>query len=76
MEHSRAGRPRPERLARVRGVARGPVVRQMQDPFGDTWWIQQPVTDFEPDEIERRAAQPEFAGALIYVRDSLVDARR
>jgi PhnB protein len=64
-----------EPVTRMTELFWGDRVGRVRDAFGNIWWIQQQVTDLEPDEVERRAAQPDLAGAMAYVQDSLVKAR-
>ena len=49
----------------------GDRVGRVRDPLGNIWWIQQRVDDLDPQEMERRARQPEFTAAMEYVQRSL-----
>lgn len=49
----------------------GDRVARIRDPLGNVWWIQQRVAELTPEEIETRAAQPEFAEGMAYVQRSL-----
>jgi PhnB protein len=54
----------------------GDRVGRVCDPFGNLWWIQHRLTELEPDEMGRRAAQPEFIEAMRYVQSSLTSFLR
>lgn len=49
----------------------GDRVGRVRDPLGNIWWIQQRVDELDPQEMERRASQPEFTAAMEYVQRSL-----
>jgi PhnB protein len=45
----------------------GDRVGRVRDPLGNLWWIQSRVEDLDPDEMARRAGEPEYAEAMAYV---------
>jgi uncharacterized glyoxalase superfamily protein PhnB len=45
----------------------GDRVGRVRDPFGNLWWIQTRVDELSPEEMERRADEPEFIEAMKYV---------
>jgi PhnB protein len=57
-------------VSRVTELFWGDRVGRVRDPLGNVWWIQSRVADLEPEEMERRAAQPEFIEAMRYVQDA------
>jgi uncharacterized glyoxalase superfamily protein PhnB len=48
----------------------GDRVGRVRDPFGNLWWIQSRVEEVDPDELERRASDPDFIAAMEYVQAS------
>ena len=48
----------------------GDRVGRVRDPLGNVWWVQQRVTELEPEEIEQRASQPRFIEAMRYLQSS------
>jgi uncharacterized glyoxalase superfamily protein PhnB len=48
----------------------GDRVGRVRDPLGNVWWIQQRAGDLSAQEMEERAAQPEFAEAMRYVQSA------
>ncbi len=46
----------------------GDRVGRVRDPLGNLWWIQTRVADLTLEEMERRAALPEFVAAMAYVQ--------
>jgi uncharacterized glyoxalase superfamily protein PhnB len=52
----------------------GDRVGRVRDPLGNVWWIQTHLEDVPPDEMQRRAGQPEHAEAMKYVQESLARA--
>jgi PhnB protein len=46
----------------------GDRVSRFRDPFGNLWWIHQRVAEPTPDELGRRATDPEFVKAMEYVQ--------
>jgi len=47
------------------------------DPFGNLWWINQRVEEFDftnPQEIQRKASTPEAKAGIAYIQQSLNDA--
>jgi PhnB protein len=54
----------------------GDRVGRVRDPLGNMWWIQTHLEDVTPDEMQRRAGQPEYAEAMAYVQTSLDRAMR
>jgi PhnB protein len=50
---------------------------RLRDPLGIGWWIQQRVAELTPEEMEQRAAQPEFIEAMRYEQSAqLVEPAR
>jgi PhnB protein len=48
----------------------GDRVGRVRDPLGNVWWIQTHVVDLEPEEMWRRAAQPDFVESMRYVENA------
>jgi PhnB protein len=48
----------------------------VRDPHGNLWWIQQRVEELDPEELGRRATQPQQLDAMGYVQSSLDDEMR
>jgi PhnB protein len=46
----------------------GDRVGRVRDPLGNVWWIQQRVAELTPEEINRRATQPEHVEAMRHVQ--------
>jgi PhnB protein len=49
----------------------GDRVGRVCDPLGNVWWIQTHVEDVTPEELERRAQDPDQLASMRYVQDSL-----
>jgi PhnB protein len=49
----------------------GDRVGRVRDPLGNLWWIQAHVEDVTPEELERRAQDPDETAAMRRVQDSL-----
>jgi PhnB protein len=45
----------------------GDRVGRVRDPLGNLWWIQSRIEDLDPDEMARRAGEPEYVEAMAYV---------
>jgi PhnB protein len=45
----------------------GDRVGRVRDPLGNLWWIQSRIEDLDPDEMARRAGEPEHIEAMAYV---------
>lgn len=45
----------------------GDRVGRVRDPFGNLWWIQTRLEDLTPEEMERRAQDPDYIKAMTYV---------
>ena len=45
----------------------GDRVGRVRDPLGNLWWIQSRIEDLDPDEMARRAGEPEHIAAMEYV---------
>ena len=45
----------------------GDRVGRVRDPFGNLWWIQTRMEDLTPEEMERRAQDPDYMKAMTYV---------
>jgi hypothetical protein len=52
----------------------GDRVGRVCDPLGNVWWIQTHVEDLDPDEMLRRATEPEQVAAMSYVQTTLENA--
>jgi PhnB protein len=52
----------------------GDRVGRVRDPLGNIWWLQSHVDDVDPQEMTRRAQQPEQLAAMAYVQSSLTVA--
>jgi PhnB protein len=48
-------------------LAFGDRVGRVRDPLGNLWWIQSRIEDVDPEEMARRAGQPEYVDAMNYV---------
>jgi PhnB protein len=48
-------------------LAFGDRVGRVRDPLGNLWWIQSRIEDLDPEEMARRAGQPEYVDAMNYV---------
>jgi PhnB protein len=48
-------------------LAFGDRVGRVRDPLGNVWWIQSRIEDLDPEEMARRAGQPEYVDAMNYV---------
>jgi PhnB protein len=45
----------------------GDRVGRVRDPLGNLWWIQSRIEDLDPEEMARRAGEPEHIAAMEYV---------
>ena len=55
----------------------GDIGGRLRDPLGNVRWIQQRVAELTPEEMEQRAAQPEFIEATRDVQSAqLVEPAR
>ena len=55
----------------------GEKVCRILDPFGNLWWINQRVKEFDftnPKEIQRQSFTPEAKAGIAYIQQSLDDA--
>ena len=50
----------------------GERVGRVRDPLGNVWWIQDRVAELDPEEIQERAAQPQFIEAMRYVQSAQI----
>jgi PhnB protein len=48
-------------------LAFGDRVGRVRDPLGNLWWIQSRIEDLDPEEMARRASQPQYVDAMNYV---------
>jgi PhnB protein len=48
-------------------LAFGDRVGRVRDPQGNLWWIQTRIEDLEPEEMARRAGEPQYVEAMRYV---------
>jgi PhnB protein len=48
-------------------LAFGDRVGRVRDPLGNVWWIQSRIEDLDPEEMGRRASEPEYVDAMNYV---------
>jgi PhnB protein len=46
-------------------------VGRVRDPPGNVWWIQSRVERVEPEEMEKRAEEKGYVGAMRYVQECL-----
>jgi uncharacterized glyoxalase superfamily protein PhnB len=53
----------------------GDRVGRVRDPLGNVWWIQTHVVDLEPEEMARRAAEPDFVESMRYVQSAEIAQR-
>jgi PhnB protein len=49
----------------------GDRVGRVPDPFGNLWWIQAPLENLAPEEMAKRAAEPQYREAMQHVQESL-----
>jgi PhnB protein len=49
----------------------GDRVGRVRDPHGNVWWIQTRVEEVDAEEMEKRAGEKEYVGAMQYVQESL-----
>ena len=49
----------------------GDRVGRVRDPQGNVWWIQTRVEKVDAEEMEKRAGEKEYVGAMQYVQESL-----
>jgi PhnB protein len=63
-------------VTEVTTLSFGDRVGRVRDPLGNVWWIQTHLEDVTPEEMQRRAGQPEYANAMEYVQTSLDRAMR
>ena len=49
-------------------LAFGDRVGRVRDPFGNLWWIQTRVEQLDPEEMARRASDPQYQAAMRYLR--------
>jgi PhnB protein len=49
----------------------GDRVGRVRDPQGNVWWIQILVEKVDAEEMEKRAGEKEYVGAMQYVQESL-----
>jgi uncharacterized glyoxalase superfamily protein PhnB len=54
----------------------GDRVGRVRDPLGNVWWIQTRVEELTPEEMQARATDARYAGAMEYVERSLDAAMR
>jgi len=54
----------------------GDRVGRIRDPLGNVWWIQTRLEDVDADELQRRATDERYVGAMEYVERSLDAAMR
>jgi PhnB protein len=50
----------------------GDRVGRVRDPLGNVWWIQERSFEPDPEELARRATQPEFVEAMKYVQGAQI----
>lgn len=48
----------------------GDRVGRVRDPFGNLWWIQTRLEDLSEEEMDRRAALPEYVAAMQYAQNA------
>lgn len=48
----------------------GDRVGRVRDPLGNVWWIQTHVVDLTPEEMLRRATEPDFVESMRYVQSA------
>ena len=58
-------------VTRVTELAFGERVARVRDPQGHLWWIHERFETVDPDELNRRFADPELQRAMAYVQTSL-----
>jgi uncharacterized glyoxalase superfamily protein PhnB len=49
----------------------GDRVGRVRDPFGNVWWIQTRLENLAPQEMAKRAAEPQYRDAMLYLQESL-----
>jgi PhnB protein len=54
-------------VTRMTNMFWGDRVGRVRDPFGNLWWIQTRLEDLGEEEMNRRAALPEYVEAMRYV---------
>ena len=57
----------------VTELAFGDLVGRVQDFAGNIWWIQTHVEDVDPDQMNKRWADPRWVAAMQYVQTSLTE---
>jgi PhnB protein len=65
-----------EPVTEVTDLFFGERVGRVRDPQGNIWWIQQRVEELDPDEVGRRATDPQYGESMAYVQSSLDEALR
>jgi PhnB protein len=65
-----------EPVTRMTDMFFGDRIGRVRDPQGNVWWIQQRVEEVDPEELGRRATQPEQLEAMDYVQRSLDEEMR
>ncbi|HEX4207571.1 MAG TPA: VOC family protein [Ktedonobacteraceae bacterium] len=46
-------------------------VGRVRDPFGNLWWIQTRLENLGPEEMAKRAKEPQYREAMRYIQESL-----
>ncbi len=49
----------------------GDRVGRVRDPFGNLWWIQTRLENLDPEEMAKRAGDPQYHEAMRYLQESL-----
>jgi PhnB protein len=49
----------------------GDRVGRVRDPFGNLWWIQTRLENLDPEEMAKRARDPQYHEAMRYLQESL-----
>jgi PhnB protein len=53
----------------------GDRVGRVRDPLDNIWWVQEGGAPLDPEEVARRATEPDFEAAMTLMGTSLTEAR-
>jgi PhnB protein len=58
-------------VTEMTSLAKGFRVGRIRDPFGNLWWIQTRLENLAPEEMAKRAAEPQYREAMRSFQESL-----